>query len=115
MVEVMEKTPECRHKFIIEMGLLDSGELRRVCRLANELQPAFLKTSTGVLPPAVTADDVRRLREGLRPEVKVKAAGGIRNLEQARALIAAGADVLGTSSAMAILRELGNPPRTADG
>ena len=105
MSQVMEKTPECRHKFIIELGLLDRGELRRMCRLANELEPAFIKTSTGSLPGAVSAEEVARLRELLRPEIRVKAAGGIRTLAQANAMVAAGADVIGTSSAVEILGE----------
>ena len=103
MGEIMAKTPECGHKFIVEVGLLDDRELSRVCRIANDLKPRFLKTSTGMLAPPVSAAEVRKLRERLDPAIAVKAAGGIRTLAELEALAEAGASVFGTSSGVAIL------------
>jgi deoxyribose-phosphate aldolase len=101
----MAKTPECAHKFIVEVGLLDGGEVDRVCRIANDLKPRFVKTSTGMLAPAVTADQVRALRERLDAAIAVKAAGGIRTLAQLEDLMSAGASVIGSSAGVAIVDE----------
>jgi deoxyribose-phosphate aldolase len=63
-----------------------------------------VKTSTGVGPGGATVEDVRLLRATVPPNVRIKASGGIRTLAQARAMLAAGADRLGTSAGVAIAR-----------
>ena len=89
-------------KVILEMALL--GErLDATLALVNRHRPAFAKTGTGHARP-VTPDDVRTLRARLDPRVAIKAAGGIRSRAQAEALVEAGADRLGASSAAEILR-----------
>ena len=70
--------------------------------LLNLLRPEFVKTGTGHAR-AVTPDDVAGLRRLLDPAISIKAAGGVRTREQARALIHAGASRIGTSRASAIL------------
>jgi deoxyribose-phosphate aldolase len=105
MSEIMAKTPECGHKFIVEVGLLDEDELSRVCRIANGVKPRFVKTSTGMLAPPVSPTQVRKLRDKLEPAIGLKAAGGIRTLAELEALVEAGADVIGSSSSVSILGE----------
>lgn len=90
-------------KILIEAGSLSAGELAEVVQICNQAKPHFVKTSTGTREPA-RVEDVRYLRDHLLPEIKIKASGGIRTPEAARALIEAGADRLGSSSGTALLR-----------
>jgi deoxyribose-phosphate aldolase len=98
-------------KVILECGCLQETEIREACRLAADAGIHFVKTSTGFGPRGATVEDVRIMRAAVGQSVGVKAAGGIRTLTQARALVAAGASRLGTSSAAAILRG-GGPSST---
>lgn len=91
-------------KLIIESGMLTPDEIRKVCQLAEQWQVDFIKTSTGMLAPGPDAQDIRYIKSQLaRPETRIKASAGIRTAERALALIDAGADRIGTSSAAAIL------------
>lgn len=92
-------------KVIIEAGLWEPDRQERAARLAVQAGAAWVKTSTGYGPPGATAEIVRRLRAAAGPGIFVKAAGGIRELRVARALLAAGADSLGTSRAGALWEE----------
>jgi deoxyribose-phosphate aldolase len=91
-------------KVILETCLLDREEKVRACRLAVESGARFVKTSTGFNPGGATVEDVRLLREYVRGKASVKASGGIRDTETALAMIEAGADRIGTSSGVAIVR-----------
>ena len=91
-------------KVILEVGRLEREARIAGARTAIGAGAAFVKTSTGTAGGA-TVDDVRLLREAVGPSAGVKASGGIRSRGQARALLEAGADRLGTSSGVAILRE----------
>ncbi len=93
-------------KAILEMCYLTQEEKRVAAELAVEAGVDFLKTSTGLGPQGATVEDVALLREIAPARVGVKAAGGIRTLDQARALVAAGATRIGTSSTRAIAEEL---------
>ena len=93
-------------KVIIETGYLTDDEKRRAAQLVEAAGADFVKTCTGFGPTGATVDDVRLLRQSVSEKVRVKAAGGIRTWQQAHALLAAGADRLGTSSAAAILAEV---------
>jgi deoxyribose-phosphate aldolase len=93
-------------KVILETALLDDAEKRLACRLAEEAGADFVKTSTGFGPGGATEADVRLLRATVGDRLGVKASGGIRNLEQALAMIRAGADRLGASASVGMLREL---------
>ena len=93
-------------KVILETAYLTDAEKRRVCELAAEAGVNFVKTSTGFGPAGATVDDVRLMRDVVGPTVGVKAAGGIRDLTAARAMLAAGATRLGTSSGIAIVEAL---------
>lgn len=90
-------------KLILECGLLDAEEISRICALARELGIAYLKTGTGFHGYPATAAMVRALRELAPASIKIKAAGGIRTRADAEALLAAGADRLGTSASLAIV------------
>jgi deoxyribose-phosphate aldolase len=85
-------------KVILETCYLTDDQKRTVCRIAREAGADFVKTSTGFGPAGATVEDVRLMRETVGPVMGVKAAGGIRDLATARAMIAAGATRLGTSS-----------------
>ena len=89
-------------KVIIETGYLTDEEKRKACKLAKEAGADFVKTSTG-LTGGATVEDVRLMRETVGEDMGVKAAGGIRNFEQASAMIEAGADRIGTSTAVAVI------------
>lgn len=104
---IMARVPDCRHKFIVETGMFDRGQLDPVLKIMNQRRPAFVKTSTGVGAPGATVEAVARLRRSLHKAVAVKASGGIRTREQAVELLHAGAACIGTSSGVAIVREAG--------
>lgn len=90
-------------KLILECGLLTRKEIEKVCELAAEARVAWLKTGTGFHGFPATPEMVRQLRSVAPDGIKIKAAGGIRTAENARALIEAGADRLGTSASLTIV------------
>lgn len=94
-----------RVKAILETCLLTEEEKVRATQLAVEAGVHFLKTSTGFGGGGATVEDVALLRRLAPPQVGVKASGGIRTFAQARAMLAAGATRLGTSSGVAIMEE----------
>lgn len=90
-------------KVIIETCLLTDEEKRRVCLLAKEAGADFVKTSTGFSKAGATVEDIKLMRETVGSEMGVKAAGGVRTAEDARAMIEAGATRLGASAGIAIV------------
>jgi len=94
-------------KVILEMCYLTDEEKRVAAELAVEAGADFVKTSTGLGPSGARVEDVALLRRLAPPRVGVKAAGGIRTLDDARAMLAAGATRIGTSSTRAMVEELG--------
>ena len=99
---LLESTSGATRKLILEMALLPGATLLRVANLINRLRPEFVKTGTGYGPP-VTTEDVLTLRRLLDPAIEIKAAGGIRTGQHARALLDAGATRLGTSDPASVL------------
>lgn len=93
-------------KVIVETCLLTREEKVLACRLARDAGATFVKTSTGFGSAGATVEDVRLLRETVGPTLGVKAAGGIRTLQDALAMLEAGASRLGTSASAAILGAL---------
>lgn len=93
-------------KVIIECCLLTDVEKRLACLLCAEAGADFVKTSTGFSTGGATVADVTLMRECVGPDFGVKAAGGIRTLADAYAMIEAGASRLGVSAAASILAEL---------
>ncbi len=95
-------------KVILEMALLNQEEKIAGCLLSQAAGAEFVKTSTGFGPHGATVEDVDLMRRLVGPSsrTKVKAAGGIRSLSDARAMLRAGADRLGSSAGVKIMREL---------
>jgi deoxyribose-phosphate aldolase len=92
-------------KVIIETTQLTPHEKLIACRLAKEAGADFVKTSTGFFGGGATVEDVRLMRQAVGSDMGVKAAGGIRTYTEAAAMIKVGANRIGTSSAVAILKE----------
>ncbi|WP_048151721.1 deoxyribose-phosphate aldolase [Palaeococcus ferrophilus] len=90
-------------KVIIETCYLSEDEKVKACELAKEAGADFVKTSTGFGTGGATIEDVRLMRKTVGPDMGVKAAGGIRTYEQAKAMIEAGATRIGTSSGVKIV------------
>lgn len=92
-------------KVIFENCYLTDDEKVKVAEIAKEVKPDFIKTSTGFGIGGATVEDVKLMKSVVGDEVKVKAAGGIRDLKTALAMIEAGAERLGTSAGVAIVEE----------
>ncbi len=100
---VVEAAAPCPVKVIIEAACLTAREKHTACRIIAEAGAKFVKTSTGFGKGGATIEDVKLLREEAdKYGLKVKAAGGIRDAETARAMVEAGADRIGTSAGAAI-------------
>ena len=95
-------------KVIIETAYLTDDTKRLAVRIVAESGVDFVKTSTGFGPGGATVEDVALLREEAPERLAVKASGGIRTLEDALAMLDAGASRLGASSSVAIMRETGD-------
>jgi len=107
IAEVVRSAPGTPVKVILETAVLDDSEKRLACRVACDAGAAFVKTSTGFHPAGgATAADVRLLRECVGAAIGVKASGGIRSLEDVRAMLDAGANRIGTSATAQILAAL---------
>ena len=90
-------------KVIIETGLLTDEEKAIATHLACEAGAHFVKTCTGVSVGVATVEDIRLMKENISGNVQLKASSGIRSYEEAKALIEAGADRLGTSAGELII------------
>jgi deoxyribose-phosphate aldolase len=97
---------EAMVKVILETAYLDDAQKAIAAQIAVASGADYVKTSTGFGPEGATVEDVRLLRSVVGPKVGVKASGGIRTLDDALAMIEAGASRLGTSSTESILKEL---------
>ena len=92
-------------KVIIETCFLTDEEKVKACQLAEKAGADFVKTSTGYGTHGATPEDVALMRSAVSDRVKVKAAGGMRNLDAILAVRAAGADRCGVSATEAIMKE----------
>ncbi len=92
-------------KVILETALLTTDEKVIGCRLAEEAGADYVKTSTGFAAVGATKEDVVLLRQTVGNRLGVKAAGGIKDLQTALAMIKAGASRLGCSSSVSIMKE----------
>ena len=92
-------------KVIIEAALLNDEEKVRACVLSKEVGADFVKTSTGFSTGGATVHDVELMSRAVNGELGVKAAGGIKTLEQAEAMIHAGATRIGASAGVKIVQE----------
>jgi len=92
-------------KVIVETCLLTEEEKRKLCEIVTLTGANFIKTSTGFSTGGAAVEDVILFRKHLGPGVKIKASGGIRTLASAQALLEAGADRLGASALVGLLKE----------
>ena len=92
-------------KVIFENCYLTQEEKEALCKIALEIRPDFIKTSTGFGTGGATIEDVKLMKSIVGDAVKVKAAGGIRDLKTCLAMVEAGAERIGTSSAVKITEE----------
>ena len=93
-------------KVILENCYLTENEKRQACQLVMQAGADYVKTSTGFGKSGATVEDVRLMREVVGPKFGVKAAGGIRTLEQALQMIEAGANRIGASASVSIVESL---------
>jgi deoxyribose-phosphate aldolase len=101
-------------KVIIEAALLTDEEKVTACTLSKAAGADFVKTSTGFGPGGATAGDVALMRRVVGAEMGVKAAGGVRDLDGLKAMVAAGATRVGASAGVKIVQESkGQKPATA--
>lgn len=105
MVAVARKAGICA-KVIFETCYLTEEEIIEVAKIASVVKPDFVKTSTGFGTAGATPEHVKLMKEYAGADVQVKAAGGIRSYEAAKAMIEAGATRLGTSSGIKIVEEM---------
>lgn len=106
--EIMMVHDSCRGKLvkvIIETCLLTEEEKIRACHLVTEAGAEYIKTSTGFSTGGATFEDVALLRKHVGPNVKVKAAGGISSFADAEKFIELGADRLGTSRLVKLMKQ----------
>jgi len=104
VVDVKRLSKDVIVKVIIESAYLTKDEKVIACKLAKEAGADFVKTSTGLFGEGATVEDVRLMRQTVGKDMGVKAAGGIRTYADAVAMIEAGANRLGTSTAIAIIK-----------
>jgi len=90
-------------KVILETALLDDQQKTAACHLSKDAGADFVKTSTGFSTHGATVADVELMRRAVGPAMGVKASGGVRSLEDLQAMVAAGANRIGTSAGVQIM------------
>ncbi|PIR53360.1 deoxyribose-phosphate aldolase [Candidatus Peregrinibacteria bacterium CG10_big_fil_rev_8_21_14_0_10_49_10] len=105
IIAVRKAVPHAILKVILECCLLADDEKYRACKVAEGCGVDFIKTSTGFSSGGATIEDVRLMRRYVKPEIGIKAAGGIRTYKDALAMIEAGATRLGCSAGVQIYKE----------
>ena len=90
-------------KVIVEACLFSDEEKVSLCRLVSMSGADYIKTSTGFSTGGATIEDVKLFRKLCAPNVRIKAAGGIRTFEQAQAMLEAGADRIGASALVGLM------------
>ncbi len=99
---------DCLMKVIIETAYLSEEEIVKSSIMCQDAGTDFVKTSTGFAPSGATVDQIKLIRSTINSNVGVKASGGIRDLETAIKMIEAGADRLGVSAGVNIMKEMEN-------
>lgn len=92
-------------KVIFENCYLTSDEIKKLAEIAKKIKPDFIKTSTGFGTSGAKVEDVKLMKAVVQDEVKVKAAGGIRDWKTCKQMMEAGATRIGTSSTLKILED----------
>lgn len=102
---VKEAGADVAVKVIIETALLTEDEKIRACKIAKESGADFVKTSTGFSSSGASIEDIKLMRKAIGEDMKIKASGGIRDLEAANAMLDAGADRIGASASVEIVKD----------
>ena len=92
-------------KVIIETCYLTDEEKKKMCSIVSNAKADFIKTSTGFGTAGATAEDIRLFKEYVSPDVKIKAAGGIRTVADMELYLELGASRLGTSSTIKLIQK----------
>lgn len=92
-------------KVIFENCYLTNDEKIKLCKISNKYKPDFIKTSTGFGISGATIKDVKLMRKYALPEIQIKAAGGIKTLDNVKNMVDAGATRIGCSSSVKIIEE----------
>lgn len=92
-------------KVIFENAYLTAEEIAKLTEICNEIGTAFVKTSTGYAPSGAVMEDIVVMKSGSKPEMEIKAAGGVRTLDQLLEMYDAGVTRFGTRSTADILAE----------
>lgn len=116
-IEVAKCAKACHDKqklltIIIETAYLSNEEIEEACKLCADAGADFVKTSTGFVPAGARVEHIRLMRHVLPPTVGIKASGGIKTNYQALQLIQAGADRIGSSSAVSMMPSSIQPQTT---
>lgn len=115
--EISQIKSVCRDKIlkvIIETCLLTEKEKTEMCRVVSQSGADFIKTSTGFSTGGATDGDIILFKKHVEPHVKIKAAGGIQSLEDAERFLDLGADRLGTSKIIKLIKEGRNSHELSD-
>ena len=104
IIAIMEACGGKLLKVIIETCLLTDEEKIQMCRVVSEAKADYIKTSTGFSTAGATREDVALFKKYVAPEVKIKAAGGIASIKDAEDFVALGADRLGTSRIVKLVK-----------
>lgn len=107
--EIMELKKACGSKLlkvIIETCYLTEEEKIKLCKIVTEAKADYIKTSTGFGTNGATIEDIKLFKQNVGPDVKIKAAGGIKTFEDMENFIKEGSERLGTSSAINIVKGL---------
>jgi deoxyribose-phosphate aldolase len=92
-------------KYIVEVGYLTDAELYKIADLLIKYKIDFIKTCTGYGPRGVTVEDITKIKKYVGDRIKIKASGGIKTYDFCRQLIEAGADRIGCSNSINIVKE----------
>lgn len=92
-------------KVIVEACQLTQAEKIAACRIVSMSGADFIKTSTGFSSGGASVEDITLFRKHISPDMRIKAAGGIRTFQQAQAMLDAGADRIGASALVALYRQ----------
>lgn len=98
-------------KVILEISELSKNEIVKACEICVEAKADFIKTSTGFSKSGATLTALKIIRKTIKDQAKIKASGGIRDLETALKYIDAGADRIGTSSGVAMMNDKTTPAK----
>lgn len=101
-------------KVILETGLLTNEEKIKACELSKQAGADFVKTSTGFGPGGATPEDIALMRKTVGPDMGVKASGGVRDWDQASAVVKAGATRIGASASINIVKRVKAQPAAKD-